>query len=106
MMALYGDISVIYWSDTVQGLTVVFDQAHTLDQMRDQVREYLPDDAQRIDTYYAEINEADVDVYQSEWLASRLSEDAWFGEPPGTFIVINHLTDAESWVVIGTGNNP
>ena len=51
--------------------------------------------------------ELTVELYTSEWLKSRFTEDAWTGGQPGDFIIIYIVGDgAIKRMIMATGNNP
>jgi hypothetical protein len=71
---------------------------------------FIPRDAEFIKAYSPDGRpETTVTVYHSSWLAELFpnSDWVWFGEPAGTFIVLQNIYDGMSQrFIVATGNNP
>ena len=80
--------------------------AVTIDEARNASKEFIPTDSTLIRTYQMESGNV-VDLYYSEALKKRFSDEDWIGGEPGNFIVMfKPNRERISSFIIGVGNNP
>ena len=80
----------------------------TLDEARRQSEAFLPSDAKKVKTYTPKGRpEANVDLWNSKWLAKTLPANMFIGGKPGDLIELHKIFDGKVVVtLIGAGNNP
>ena len=79
-----------------------------IEHTRTERAKLIPSDAQFVKQYNpVKFPELTVELYTSEWLKGRFTEDAWTGGGPGDFIIIYIVGDgAIKGMIVATGNNP
>lgn len=80
--------------------------AVSIEQARKESKSFIPKDAKFVKTYKSQSGST-VDLYQSESLKSRFSEESYIGGKPGDFIILyRNQTGKTTTFIISVGNNP
>ena len=99
----------MYQSGRVWHLELMFEGTGlTADSARQEAMNYVPADAQRVETYSPrQMPELSVELFMSESLAKRFEDDLFTGGVPGNFVIVYALHDGRTTrAVIGLGNSP
>lgn len=77
-----------------------------IEEVRAESKQFIPADAKFVRTYTSRSGST-VDLYRSESLKGRFSDDDWTGGKPGDFTILyRNQTGRTTTFIIGTGNNP
>lgn len=77
-----------------------------IEEAREESKQFIPADAKFVKIYTSRSGST-VDLYKSESLRGRFSNDDWTGGKPGDFIILyRNQTGRTTTFIIGTGNNP
>lgn len=77
-----------------------------IEKAREESKQFIPADAKFVKTYTSQSGST-VDLYRSESLKNRFSDDDWIGGKPGDFVILyRNQTGRTTTFIIGTGNNP
>jgi hypothetical protein len=79
----------------------------SLDEARRQSEAFLPEDAKKVKTYTPRGRpETTVDLWNSKWLAKKLSAESFTSANPGDLIALHKIFDGKVHVtIIAPGNN-
>jgi hypothetical protein len=77
-----------------------------IEEAREESKQFIPADAKFVKTYTSRSGST-VDLYKSESLKGRFSDDDWTGGKPGDFIILyRNQTGRTTTFIAATGNNP